>query len=101
MYYGTINSDDLFTYLRNLKCGYILSYDGIQADIDKTVSVPTDLYNYHLYSPKTNSSFSKVIGQHTQREVQESIYIKRSGIVDFESLHDNDIYSKYTNNKLF
>jgi len=76
MYYGTIDYMKLWEWLRNLKCKYALSFDGISGDIDSTYSVPTDIYSKHEYLLSGNSSFKRTIGKSSDNIVYESLYIK-------------------------
>lgn len=76
MYYGAIDYDKLWQYLRELPCGYVLSFDGISGDIDNTYAVPKDLYDYHEYILSGNSSFKRTIGKSNDSIVYESLYIK-------------------------
>lgn len=48
MYYGKIDYDGLWEYLRNLPCPYALSFDGISGSSDNTYAVP-DIYDEHIY----------------------------------------------------
>lgn len=76
MYYGGIDCDILFNYLRDLRCSYLLSFDGISGDIDNTYSVPNDVYDKHIYITSGNSSFKRTIGKNKEAIVQESLYVK-------------------------
>ena len=57
IYQGGFDSNKLFEWIRNLKCGYVWSYDGISGDKDNTTLVPEDLYDRHIYLKSGNSSF--------------------------------------------
>ena len=76
MYYGTIDYKKLWTWLRNQKCDYMLSFDGKTSSIDITYDVPKDIYNKHEYLYSGNSSFRRVIGNSSNEYVSESLYIK-------------------------
>ena len=77
MYYGGIDLNSLWDWLRTLKCGYALSFDGrIECGADFTYEVPTDLYTKHEYLRNGNSSFRRVIGKDRHAEVLESLYVK-------------------------
>jgi DNA adenine methylase len=76
MYYGRIDYDEFFDYLRNIPCNYILSFDGISGDKNSTVSIPNDVYSKQEYIKNGNSSFKRVIGNSKDSIVYESIYIK-------------------------
>lgn len=76
IYYGGINMNDLWKWLRNLECSYALSFDGKTNYNDNTYKVPTDLYNKHIYIKSGNSALSRVLTGKTHVNVQESLYIK-------------------------
>lgn len=78
MYYGGIDNDELFNYLKNITCGYIMSYDGISGDIDNTFMVPQDVYDKHIYLKSGISSFKRTIGKSNNSMVYESLYIKEN-----------------------
>ena len=75
MYYGTIDYVDLWEWLRNMKCDYLLSFDGVSGEIDNTYKVPTDVYSKHEYLLSGNSSFKRTIGKSSNSVVYESLYI--------------------------
>lgn len=76
MYYGTIDYDLLWNFLRNSNCDYMLSFDGKTSSIDITYDVPKDIYNTHEYLYSGNSSFRRVIGKSNKEYVSESLYIR-------------------------
>ena len=76
MYYGTIDYDKFWNYLRNLHCKYALSFDGKSGDIDNTWNVPEDVYTKHEYLLSGNSSFKRTIGKSNDSIVYESLYVK-------------------------
>jgi len=76
MYYGNIDYNNLWEYLRNIKSKYILSFDGISGNNDNTYNVPNDIYTQHQYILSGNSSFRRTIGKSNNSIVYESIYIK-------------------------
>lgn len=78
MYFGGLNKERFFNWLRGLKCGYLLSYDGVSGDIDNTYLVPNDLYDNHVYLKSGNSSFKRTIGKSNDSIVFESLYIKKN-----------------------
>jgi DNA adenine methylase len=75
MYFGTINYSDLWSFLEEQPCNYLLSFDGKQGDLDKTASVPSHLYKQHIYIESGVSSFKRLTSREVQM-VQESLYIK-------------------------
>lgn len=76
MYYGTIDYNELWEWLRNQNCDYMLSFDGKTTSYDMTYEVPTDVYSRHEYLYNGNSSFRRVIGKSNSEYVKESLYIK-------------------------
>lgn len=76
MYFGTINYEEFWIYLRQLSCQYILSFDGKSGNIDNTWNVPNDIYTTHKYILSGNSSFKRTIVKSNDSIVYESLYIK-------------------------
>jgi DNA adenine methylase len=85
MYYGTIDYEPFFNYLRNLNCDYVLSFDGkaINNDsgdiLDSTYTVPEDVYTKHIYLNSGKSRFRMLNKTSNNTNVLESLYIKRGG----------------------
>lgn len=77
MYFGGFDNQKLFEYLKNIKCKWAMSYDGISGKIDNTYEVPKELYEEHLYIKNGNSSFKRVIGKSNDSIVYESLYLKK------------------------
>lgn len=75
MYYGLIDYEKFWEWMRKINCGYILSFDGKTDGIDNTFPVPKDLYDKHEYIQSGRSSFRSLKNQSTQL-VEESLYIK-------------------------
>lgn len=76
MYYGTIDCDILWAYLKSIDCDYFLSFDGIAGDKNNIANVPEMVYNKHMLLDSGNSSFRRVIGKNNNVNVKESLYIK-------------------------
>lgn len=76
MYYGTIDYEKFWNYLRQLPCKYALSFDGKSGDVDNTWDVPEDVYTTHEYLLNGNSSFKRTIGKSNDSIVYESLYVK-------------------------
>ena len=76
MYYGTIDYEKLWNWLRNLPCKYALSFDGISGEEDNTWNIPEDVYSKHEYLLNGNSSFKRTIGKSNDSIVYESLYLK-------------------------
>ena len=75
MYYGKIEFDRYFEWLRSLPCKWAMSFDGRTDKEDLTYAVPSDLYNTHEYLQSGNSSFRRVIGKDRHAKVEESLYL--------------------------
>lgn len=76
MYYGVIDYEVLWRWLRDQQGMYLLSFDGTTSSEDMTYSVPQDTYDTHEYIYSGNSSFRRVIGTSNKEYVNESLYIK-------------------------
>lgn len=76
IYYGTIDYEELWDWLRLQKCKYLLSFDGKSGKVDNTYAVPEDIYSDHKYIKSGNSSFKRTIGKSNNSIVYESLYIK-------------------------
>jgi DNA adenine methylase len=76
MYYGSIDYENLWNYIRKLPCQYILSFDGKSGEVDNTWSVPKDIYSKHEYILNGNSSFKRTVGKSNNSIVYESLYVK-------------------------
>lgn len=77
MYFGNFDTDKFFRWLRDIKCRWLLSYNGKSNEIDNTYDVPSDIYDEHKYIKSGNSSFKRTIGKDSDVIVYESLYIKR------------------------
>lgn len=77
MYYGSIDNNALFNYLGNLKCDWLMSFDGKAGDDDMTADVPREIYDTHEYIRSGNSSFRRVIGNDRNCIVYESLYSRK------------------------
>lgn len=78
MYYGTIDYERLWDYLRNVECDYLLSFDGIAGKENNIVDIPNELYTEHVLLDSGNSSFRRVIGNSKNTRVFESLYVKKN-----------------------
>ena len=76
-YYGTIEYDEFFDYLKDLnnkKIKYALSFDGETDEKDYTYEIPRTLYKRHLLIQAGNSSFKKLMSKGSNK-VYESLYL--------------------------
>lgn len=76
MYYGCIDYEKLWEWLRNISCKYVLSFNGISGDKNNTWDVPAEIYSQHKYLLSGNSSFKRTIGKSNDNIVYESLYIR-------------------------
>jgi DNA adenine methylase len=74
MYFGIINFEEFWNWLRNINCKYSLTFDGKRGEIDNTYNIPVDIYTNHIYLDGKISGFKKL---HKETEyVKESLYLK-------------------------
>lgn len=78
MYYGGIDLDSLWNFLKNLNCNYILSFDGKTLYKDLTYDVPKELYTESHYLYSGQSSFRRLFKNDENLDVFESIYVKNN-----------------------
>jgi DNA adenine methylase len=74
MYFGVIDFEELWEWLRNSNCGYSLTFDGKRSETDNTYAIPQDLYSKHIYLDGKISGFQKL--HKVSEYVKESLYIK-------------------------
>lgn len=83
MYYGALDYEKLWEWMRKQPCPYLLSFDGRGSTFDATHPVPVDLYDNHEYLYAGNSSFRRIVGKSNTEYVRESLYsrILQKGVV--------------------
>jgi len=74
MYFGTIDYDKFFEWLKNLEALYCFSFDGKVGEEDLTAPVPQEVYKRHLYIKSGCSSFRRIKEQKIEY-VYESLYL--------------------------
>lgn len=74
MYYGSINYEEFWEWLKSRKCRYALSFDGKCGKKDRTYNVPKDIYKEHKYIYSGCSSFKR-LKELTTEYVYESLYV--------------------------
>lgn len=75
MYYGTLdNYENLWGFLRNQECKWLLSFDGKTTSEDYQIKIPNDLYKTHAFLENGNSSFRRLNGKSNKEYVFESLY---------------------------
>lgn len=77
MYFDKFDRRKFFKWLKDIKCGWVLSYDGKSGNTDNTYEVPKTLYDEHIYLKSGNSSFKRIVESDNNAMVYESLYIKR------------------------
>lgn len=75
MYSGGFDNNKLFKWIRELKCKYALSYDGISGNEDNTFEVPQDTYSEKKLIKSGNSSFKRIVQVDNDAMVYESLYL--------------------------
>ena len=77
IYAENFDNNEFFQWLKNLKCGWALSYNGKSGNEDNTFDVPKELYDEHVYLKSGNSSFKRLKEVDKEAIVYESLYIKK------------------------
>lgn len=75
LYFGYIDYNKLFEYLKNIKCKYALSFDGYSGKSNNTFDVPKEIYEKHIYIESGTSSFKKITGISNKDVVKDSLYL--------------------------
>lgn len=75
MYYGSINYEDFWKWMKSQKGNYMLSFNGVSGKDDNTYDVPNELYSQHIYLDSGSSSFKRTIALKNDM-VRESLYLK-------------------------
>jgi 16S rRNA G966 N2-methylase RsmD len=76
-YYGKISVEDMWKWIRTLKCKYSLTFDGIADGKDITYEVPSDIYSKHIYLKEKLSNYRNITSETDKPAyVAESLYIK-------------------------
>lgn len=74
VYFSGFDRNEMFDVIRGIKCKYILSYNGKSDAGDKTIDVPSDIYEHHMYIDARQSSFRKLANCGTIQSF-ESLYM--------------------------
>lgn len=75
MYFGKIEFDKFWDWLKGQKCRWAMSFDGKRGDDDNTYDVPKYLYVRHEYLNSGKSSFERYLGEGRTEDVFESLYL--------------------------
>lgn len=92
MYFGTIDFDKYFSWLRSVKCKWMMSFDGIRGETDQTYAVPKDIYLKHEYLDSGNSSFERYLGKGRTEKVFESLYLNFEPIGEKSILTQEELF---------
>lgn len=74
MYFGVINFEEYWNWLKSLNCKYSFTFDGKRNETDNTYDVPNNIYSKHIYLDGKISGFQKL--HKVSEYVKESLYIK-------------------------
>lgn len=74
MYFGEIDLDRLWEWMRIQKAHYIMSLNGTKDGVDMCVDVPEDLYTLHEFVNTGWGKFSQLQGNKV--EVKDSLYVR-------------------------
>lgn len=75
IYFGEIEYEAFFEWMRKQEGKYILSFNGKIGNEDNTYAIPKDLFSEHLYLFSGRSTFKDLRTENTE-QVYESLYIK-------------------------
>jgi DNA adenine methylase len=75
MYYGKIDYNELWDWIRNQKCFIALSFDGKTTSTEYRYEIPDNLFKNHKLLYTGNSPFRRTIGKSSSEYVYESLYI--------------------------
>jgi len=76
IYYGTIDYDKFWNWIREQKGKYLLSFDGKRELLDNTYAVPKDIYSEHEYVVSGGSTLKDLRSSEVSEFVKESLYTK-------------------------
>lgn len=74
MYFGGIDIQAFFSWLKRQKCKWLMSFDGVRGDKDYTATIPGDLHCFHEYLESGGSPFVRCLGKGGMETVRESLY---------------------------
>ena len=73
MYFNNFNNVEFISWLNNLKCKWLLSYNG--KINEENVSHISPIYKNHEYILSGNSSFRRIVGKTNDTIISESLYL--------------------------
>lgn len=74
MYFGGIDIQEFFKWLKSQNCKWLMSFDGVRGEKDYTATMPEDLKCSHEYLESGGSSFVRCLGKGGSENVRESLY---------------------------
>lgn len=75
IYYGMLQYQKLWDWLRMQNCEYVLSLNGVKGDTDCTLDVPKDLYKSHHLIPNGTSKMDQLLDR--KLAAWDSLYVQR------------------------
>lgn len=74
IYFGMIDYEALWSWMRKQPAGYSLSLNGFKGDVDCTIDVPKDLYSSHIQVPNGLSKMDQLVKNRIV--ASDSLYVK-------------------------
>ena len=75
LYYGIIDYDLLWDWMKKLKCDYSLSFNGVRGDMFYKYKIPNELYDKEIMLKNNQNGFRSIRGGISE-ELFEGLYIK-------------------------
>jgi DNA adenine methylase len=88
-YYGRVDFNNLFAWLRSQRGNYLLSLDGFAGQEDRTLAVPGDLYDEQMQIEIVDNPFHR-LGEEARMPVSDSLYIRRTETWQHRSVSSGD-----------
>tara|TARA_Y100000034_G_scaffold50780_1_gene62513 strand:- start:143 stop:586 length:444 start_codon:yes stop_codon:yes gene_type:complete len=73
-YYGNMDFEGFWGWLRSQECGYLLSLNGFKDEDDRTIDVPDDLYDEHLLIDNGLNMYDQMLNNRVV--ARDSLYIR-------------------------
>lgn len=74
MYFRGFSHNKFFKWLKDLKCKYAFSFDGVSGEEDNTVDMSDELYDKHVYIDSKVSSYKR-LSKGKKAKVKDSLYL--------------------------
>lgn len=75
LYYGVIDYDELWNWMRQLSCQYSLSFNGVRGNMFYKYEIPKELYSQEIMMQNKQNGFRSIRGG-INEELFERLYIK-------------------------